>query len=166
MKMRTWSVCANSMSLVKLLGCASWPGAILVAKANHFWFQQDKGLRSVKNKEALSERPFFKKLIILLKLSTIQCYGRIPLMALILPLHLLVPSHDNACGILCLWCVGGSMIWGSHQFGYTYVCIFSPPRRRSSARSCLLRSILNMNNYTLTLYIKYIYISQCLFRKL
>ena len=29
-------------SLVRLHGCAGWLGSILVAKANHFWFQQGK----------------------------------------------------------------------------------------------------------------------------
>ena len=30
------------LSLVKLHRCAGWPRSILVAKTNHFWFQQDK----------------------------------------------------------------------------------------------------------------------------
>ena len=30
-------------SLVRLHRCAGWPGSILVAKTNHFWFQQNKG---------------------------------------------------------------------------------------------------------------------------
>ena len=35
-------------SLVQLHGCAGWPGYILVAKANYFRFQQDKGLKKIR----------------------------------------------------------------------------------------------------------------------
>ena len=39
--MRTWS--ANNIEPSHLHGCACWPGSILVAKADHFWFQQGYG---------------------------------------------------------------------------------------------------------------------------
>ena len=39
---------AYPRSLTRLFyGCAGWPGSILVVKTNHFWFQQEKGLKSL-----------------------------------------------------------------------------------------------------------------------
>ena len=39
-----FEVCQPAVySLFRLHGCAGWPGSILVAKVNYFWFQQIKG---------------------------------------------------------------------------------------------------------------------------